>query len=135
MTKDELDKYKELEFAVEKLVDYCNNTEGMATACEVIAVEAALERLYKARQKESKKDMTKADIISIAREAGMGGMLTDVVCTHAELERFAQLVAAKERKACAALCRKEVAETDKHLSIVIEALEDCAYLIEKRGGK
>jgi len=27
----------------------------------------------------------------------MGGMLTDVVCTHAELERFAALVAAAER--------------------------------------
>lgn len=35
------------------------------------------------------------DIIRMAREAGMGGMLTDVVCTHAELERFAQLVAAQ----------------------------------------
>lgn len=57
MTKDELDKYKELEFVVEKLVDYCNNV-GIATACELIAVEAALERLYKARQKESEKDMT-----------------------------------------------------------------------------
>lgn len=37
----------------------------------------------------------KADIIQMAREAGMGGMLTDVVCTHAELERFARLVASK----------------------------------------
>ena len=58
MTKDVMDKYKELEFVTEKLVDYCNNTVGMATACEVIAVEAALERLYKARQKESEKGMT-----------------------------------------------------------------------------
>ena len=41
------------------------------------------------------------DIIRMAREAGMGGMLTDVVCTHAELERFAELVRADERKACA----------------------------------
>lgn len=57
MTKDVMDKYKELEFVVEKLVDYCNNV-GIATACELIAVEAALERLYKARQKESEKDMT-----------------------------------------------------------------------------
>ena len=61
MTKDVMDKYKELEFVTEKLVDYCNNTVGMATACEVIAVEAALERLYKARQKESEKDMTKVN--------------------------------------------------------------------------
>ena len=57
MTRDELDKYKELEFVVEKLVNYCNNV-GVATACELIAVEAALERLYKARQKESEKGMT-----------------------------------------------------------------------------
>ena len=41
------------------------------------------------------------DIARMAREAGMGGMLTDVVCTHAELERFAELVRADERKACA----------------------------------
>ncbi len=34
------------------------------------------------------------DIIRMAKEAGMSGMLTDVVCTHAELERFAELVAA-----------------------------------------
>jgi len=58
MNKEELDKYKELEFAVETLVDYCNNDAGMATTCELIAVEAALERLFKARQKESEKDMT-----------------------------------------------------------------------------
>jgi hypothetical protein len=43
------------------------------------------------------------DIIRMAREAGMGGMLTDVVCTHAELERFAELVRADEREACAKL--------------------------------
>jgi hypothetical protein len=34
------------------------------------------------------------DIIKLAREAGMAGMLTDIVCTRAELERFAELVAA-----------------------------------------
>ena len=56
-----------------------------------------------------------------------------------EIVRFAALLESKvradERKECAAICRKEAAETDKHLSIVIEALEDCAYLIEKRGEK
>ncbi len=36
----------------ETLVDYCNNT-GIGTACEVIAAEDALKRLYKARLKES----------------------------------------------------------------------------------
>lgn len=45
--------------------------------------------------------MMNEDTIRMAREAGMGGMLTDVVCTHAELERFAELVRADEREACA----------------------------------
>jgi len=44
--------------------------------------------------------MTREDIIRMAREAGMQGMLTDVVCTHEELARFAALVAKHERNAC-----------------------------------
>jgi hypothetical protein len=39
----------------------------------------------------------------------MRGMLTDVVCTIDELERFAALVAAKEREACAQVCANEEA--------------------------
>jgi hypothetical protein len=88
------------------------------------------------------------DILELAREAGLGTVLChnsvegdrvwiEGADWHDELERFAALLEAKvradERKKCAAICRKEAAETDKHLSIVIEALEDCAYLIEKRG--
>ncbi len=77
MTKEELDKYKELELVVETLVDYCNNDAGMATACEVIAVEAALERLYKARQEESEKDMT--EVINKGKTAfPIIGQLQDV---------------------------------------------------------
>jgi hypothetical protein len=41
--------------------------------------------------------MTKDDTIRMAREAGMAGMLTDVVTTFDELERFAALV----REECA----------------------------------
>lgn len=41
--------------------------------------------------------MTRDDIIRWARKAGMQGMLTDVVTTFDELERFAALVAAAER--------------------------------------
>jgi hypothetical protein len=41
--------------------------------------------------------MTQDEIIKLAREAGMQGMLTDVVCTHKELARFAALVAGHER--------------------------------------
>ena len=44
--------------------------------------------------------MDREDIIKLAREAGMQGMLTDVVCTHEELARFAALVAEHERNAC-----------------------------------
>jgi len=43
--------------------------------------------------------MTRGDVIKLARQAGIGGMLTDVVCTIDELERFAGLVAAAEREA------------------------------------
>jgi hypothetical protein len=42
--------------------------------------------------------MNKEDIIRMAREAGMAGMLTDVVTTFDELERFAALVAAAAQK-------------------------------------
>ena len=47
--------------------------------------------------------MTRTEVIAIARDVGMCGMLTDVTCTIDELARFAALVAAKEREACAAL--------------------------------
>lgn len=90
--------------------------------------------------------MIKDDIISIAREAGclgpgLGGDPDGLWEPSGEenvtelMFRFAELLEAKVRKECAAICRKEAAETDRHLSIVIEALEDCAYLIEKRGHK
>ena len=45
--------------------------------------------------------MNREDIIRMAREVGMQGMLTDVVTTLDEIERFAALVAAAEREACA----------------------------------
>lgn len=48
--------------------------------------------------------MTKTEVIAIARDVGMCGMLTDVVCTIDELERFAALVAEAEREACAQVC-------------------------------
>ena len=47
--------------------------------------------------------MARPEVIAIARDVGMCGMLTDVVCTIDELERFAALVAEAEREACAAL--------------------------------
>ena len=56
--------------------------------------------------------MTRTEVIAIARDVGMCGMLTDVVCTIDELERFAALVAAAEREACAQVCD---AETERAL--------------------
>ena len=48
--------------------------------------------------------MNREDIIRMAKKAGMAGMLTDVVTTLDELERFAALVAAHEReKFCSVL--------------------------------
>ena len=52
--------------------------------------------------------MTRTEVIAIARDVGMCGMLTDVVCTIDELERFAALVAAREREACAQVCESTV---------------------------
>ena len=53
--------------------------------------------------------MTRTEVIAIARDVGMCGMLTDVTCTIDELERFAALVAAKEREACAQVCESPAA--------------------------
>ena len=61
--------------------------------------------------------MTRDDIIRMARESGMHGMLTDVVCTHDELERFAALIAAHEREACAQM----VMPLDESLADAIRA--------------
>ena len=54
--------------------------------------------------------MTKTEVIAIARDVGICGMLTDVVCTIDELERFAALVAEAEREACAQIQPSHVLE-------------------------
>jgi hypothetical protein len=49
--------------------------------------------------------MTRDDIIRMAKEAGYGLSLSDM---HAPaLERFAALVAAAEREACAGICEEQ----------------------------
>lgn len=48
--------------------------------------------------------MTRDEIIKLAREAGLAALLRDTQKTHEALERFAALVAAAEREACAKLC-------------------------------
>ena len=80
--------------------------------------------------------MTKDDIISIAREAGLGSALThhegelrvwiEGADWHDELERFAELFEAKVRKECAELCR---AEANGRSPLAFDALHECADLI------
>ena len=53
----------------------------------------------------------------------MCGILTDVVCTIDELERFAALVAAAEREACAQVCESWGGRD----------YEKCAAAIRERG--
>jgi hypothetical protein len=80
--------------------------------------------------------MTRDDIIRLAREAGAGepeslyGRTDYVVMTWFELERFAALVAAAEREACAKLC-EEMAR--RHNDIRRAALEVAAEWIRARG--
>ena len=48
--------------------------------------------------------MTRAEVIAMARGVGIWCTLTDVACAIDALERFAALVAATEREACAQVC-------------------------------
>jgi hypothetical protein len=48
--------------------------------------------------------MTRDDIIRLAREAGFAGWLAETPFVTASFERFAALVAAAEREACAEVC-------------------------------
>jgi hypothetical protein len=72
--------------------------------------------------------MNEEDIIRMAREAGMAGMLTDVVTTFDELARFAALVAAAATEAANArantswtlMCKKMVAAENEACAKVAE---------------
>ncbi len=52
--------------------------------------------------------MTRDDIIRLAREVGLWPAVTDMF--PKELERFAALVAAAEREACAKVCERLYAD-------------------------
>ena len=73
--------------------------------------------------------MNREDIIRMAREAGFEVYETDVWITDGwwleELERFAALVAAAEREACAKVC-----DGMDHNGVMIAA--DCAAAIRAR---
>jgi len=64
--------------------------------------------------------MTKDDIIRMAREAGFNEIQTNAMVFGAILERFAALVAAAEREACAKLCQEEIDRVKPIYSVVAE---------------
>jgi len=85
-------------------------------------------------------DMTQEDIIRMAREAGLapiysGCDVPNVSCAYEdwdeELERFAALVAAAEREACAKLC-VAVNLIDTPTVVEIAAVRKCAAAIRAR---
>ena len=83
------------------------------------------------------------DIIKLAREAGAGepeslyGRTDYIVMTRSELERFAALVAAAEREACAKVCDEQGVgrKAMEHYAALTYsgASHDCAAAIRARG--
>jgi len=66
--------------------------------------------------------MTQEDIIRMAREAGWDiNDLIDVFDFGVRLERFAKLVAASEREACAKLCEAQGEYGDEQYADAIRA--------------
>ena len=82
--------------------------------------------------------MDREEIIRMAREAGFEVYGTDVWITDGwwleELERFAALVAAAEREACAKVC-DELKPFGPHLYIQKATAQDCAAAIRARSEK
>jgi hypothetical protein len=73
--------------------------------------------------------MTQDEIIEMARQAGFNveqGFLLRITGIDEDLERFAKLVAAKEREACAKVC-------DEYQDIPATEPRHCAQDIRARG--
>ena len=83
--------------------------------------------------------MTREDIIRMAREAGLTGLREAGVLGN--FERFAALVAAAEREACAKVCEDEAAEfrsqkegyRDARYDWKEDAAMECSLAIRTRG--
>ena len=80
--------------------------------------------------------MTRDNIIRMAREAGAGNLHGDELALfgYVALERFAKLVAAAEREACAALAEKTVCATHTPTGVRIYGIA-AAKSIRARGEK
>ena len=80
--------------------------------------------------------MTRDDIIRMAREAGFESNSLGMTYTSGSLsdllERFATLVAAAEREACAKACESRMPNPVVNWSDaqIVEALRDCAAAIK-----
>jgi hypothetical protein len=77
--------------------------------------------------------MTKDDVIRMAREAGVYAAHTELTLM-AGLERFAALVRADEREACAVAAEMVPAQWDYPVEIPhpAQACQDCAAAIRER---
>ena len=85
--------------------------------------------------------MNRDDIIRMAEEAS-GGRQPEgwgVMLDHEQLERFANIVAAAEREACAKVCEKmKVGKSSMrmhqdYLDGVRRGISQCAFVIRERG--
>ena len=74
--------------------------------------------------------MTRDDFIRMAREAGFDDFFTRDLA----LERFANLVAAHEREACAQVCEKRAVTGECYVEGSAES-DGCAAAIRARGSK
>lgn len=63
-------------------------------------------------------DSTQDEIIAMAKEAGFGNYAYEAATTF---ERFAALVAAKEREACEALCQRRADVCEAHSEVIRKA--------------
>ena len=73
------------------------------------------------------------NIIRMAREAGLAALLRDTQKTHEALERFAALVAAAEREACAETLDRN-AQVCRSNSMMRYVIEGNAAAIRARSG-
>jgi hypothetical protein len=71
--------------------------------------------------------MNRDDIIRMAREAGFSSAVGKHIGLDDDLERFAALVAAAEREACAKVCEEYAGPFNSH------RIGECAAAIRARG--
>ena len=81
--------------------------------------------------------MTRDDIIKLASAAGIAQHGLGFTCWEGQLERFAALVAAAEREACAKVCEYRAMALDYsgNQYVCDYAALDCARSIRARGNK